>query len=268
MNKILLTICLAAFCGMKLFAQDSVVKPPQNWSHFLHTEGGFLFPFTDMKKSISIRQNLSSYYVDQSSEGSINTFTMGFFASAKYEIFNTKIKTGFSTGIRFISYGSRISGYSSSNSDFFYVRYSMLSSDTKFARIHSIEQIKQIITIPLEIRYVLYHLQSLNLGVSVKLGTEFSALIPTNETTISFQEPNMNVYEDVVLSSIQAKSGNFYSTVYGSIGLHIGKLNSNSVLLELMLPAFYTSSDNFSLVTSKNYIGLKGSILFSLSKTK
>jgi len=248
-----------------LYAQDTLVKQTRSFNGFVHAEGGFLFPNGDMKDGIAIRQNLSSYYVDQSSDGEVNSSNIGFFAGLRYELFSTKLKTGLSSGLRYIVFASEVSGQSSSTADFVYLRYSMLNSDTKFARVKSINEIKNMICIPVEMTFV--PLQFKEFGLFVKAGAEFSAFMIKNETTIDFQQSNMKVYEKEILKSMGATSGDFYSSFYSSLGLKVGKPNKTNLVLEVFLPSFYMSDNNFSLMHVRNYGGLKGSLQFSLNKS-
>ena len=72
---------------------------------------------------------------------------------ARYEYGLPVIKSDISTGLRFVGINSEITGYASANSDFFYLRYSMEETDTKFARVKSLTECNYILSIPLAVSY-------------------------------------------------------------------------------------------------------------------
>jgi hypothetical protein len=264
MKKIALILCLIIIPGVPLHSQVLSEKQPGNWVRFIQVESGFMYPDGTIKESIAIRQNISSYYVNQSSNGYISSSTSGFILGLKWEYFNTRLKTGISTGLRYTGYRSEISGFTSSNADFFYLRYSMLNSDTKFARVKSITETNNFISIPLEIRYIPF--QYKGFGLFVKAGIEFSIFNLKKGTDINFQDTIMEVNQDIILSGMSASPNKLYSVLYGSIGLKVGKEGKPNCQFEVFLPSLFLTKNNFTLTDVGYFDGFKFSILFPIKK--
>ncbi len=263
MKNTALSICLLILSGINLYSQDDSDNRSGNWTQFLHLESGFVYPAGTIKESIAIRQNISSYYVNQTSTGEISSETFGFNLGLRWEYFNLKYKSGISSGLRYTGYKSDITGFSSSNADFFYLRYSTLNSDTKFARVKNINDVSNYLSIPLEIRIV--PLQYKKLGLFAKAGTEFSRFNLKKKTNIIFQDEDMNVHEDMILSYITEPTNKFYSTLYASVGLQIGNENKPNFLFEVFLPSYYLSKNNFALIDEGGFEGFRFSLQFPLN---
>jgi hypothetical protein len=264
MKYLALIFCFTFISLISLYPQDISENPPHNWNSFLYLESGFIYPKGSLRENFPIRQNISSFYVNQTTEGEISSESSGFVVGLIWEYFNTKFKTGVSTGLRYVDYNCEITGYSSSNSDFFYLRYSMKNSDTKFARVKSIVEANNLITIPLEIRYV--PIQSDIIGFFLKAGTEISLLNTRKKTTIDFQEGSMDEYQDEVLNSLGVVDKNFYSTAYASIGIKAGHKNKPNYIFEVFLPSVFLTKDNSTLMTVDYFEGFKFSIQFPVKK--
>ncbi len=205
-----------------------------------------------------MRQNISSYYVDQYSSGYVSSYTEAFFVSARWEQFYNKLKTGISVGLRYTGYKGEITGYSSMNADFFYLRYSMQDSDTKFARVKSIDESNSFVSIPIEIRFVPYHYK--DLGFFAKVGSDFSILSFNQSTKITFQESSMSEYHDEIVSNITKETSSFYSTFYTTVGMQYGKENRPRYVFEVLLPSFFLTTNNFTLTNLDTFSG----IIFSI----
>lgn len=249
-----------------LYPQDMPAAPPPAWSGFLYLESGLISPSGTIRESVAIRQNISAFYVDQVSEGEVNAATSGAMAGLRWEYFLKKFKSGVSAGLRYTGYFSEISGYSASNADFFYLRYSMQGSDTRFARVKSMNETSHFITLPLEIRVV--PIQRWGMGFFVKAGAELSLLNLKHDTHIDFQDDAMNVYGDDILENISSRANEFYSTLYASAGVKFGREDRVNYIIEAFLPSFYLSKDNFSLTEVDYFEGFKLSVQFPVRKAK
>jgi hypothetical protein len=258
-----LTFCLLIISGISLYSQEETANPPGDWSRFIHIEGGFSYPSGTIKESIAIRQNLSSYFVNQSSNGEISSETSEFAYGIRWEFFNNKYKSGVSSGLRYTRFNTDISGYSSSNADFFYLRYSELNSDTKFARVKSLSEVNNFISIPLEIRAV--PVQIKGLGLFAKAGAEFSLFNIKKSTHITFQDDGMNAQENVILDKIGLSTNKFCSTLYASVGLKLGKVNKPNYMFEIFLPSVFLTKNNFSLTNVDYFDGFKFSVQFPVN---
>ncbi|MBN2350756.1 MAG: hypothetical protein JXJ22_18100 [Bacteroidales bacterium] len=266
MRNILLSFFLISLPWLTLHAQDLPENTPGKWVGLLHVEFGAIYPDGKIRESISVRQNISSYYVDQVSNGSISSETYGVVLGLKWEYFNTRLKTGISTGVRYTGFRSEITGYSSDRANFFYLRYSMVNTDTKFARVKNISESNNFISIPLELRFIPFKFQ--NFGLFGKVGIEFSNFNLKKETDINFQEKTMESYQDEILDNIGISSNNFYSTLYGSVGFLLGKENKTNYIFEVFLPSLFLSRNNFALTEVDYYAGFKFSVQFQVKKPK
>jgi len=263
MKHYLLTLYILFAAGMSLNSQDITINPGGEKNWFLHLESGIMYPSGTIKDNIAIRQNISSYYVNQSSDGEISSETAGFNLGLKCEYFLPRFNTGVSAGLRYTGYNSDISGYSASNADFFYLRYSMMSSDTKFARVINITETNNFISIPLEIRVVPIHY--MDFGLFFKAGAEFSRFNIKKKTNINFQDESMEEYEDDILENITLPTNKNYSTLYGSIGVQYGMPNKTNYLFEIFLPSYYLSDNNFALTNVDYFQGFKFSVQIPLN---
>ena len=264
MKNSALLLCFIFIYGLNLYSQDISSKPPENRTWFLHLESGYIYPEGSIRESIAIRQNISSYYVNQDTDGHISSETYGFTLGLRWEYFNPRFKTGISTGLRYTGYRSEISGYSSSISDFFYMRYSMQDGETRFARVRSIDETNNFLSIPLELRLV--PLQYKRAGFFVKAGAEISFLNFEKGTDIDFQEGGMEAHQDIVLNSIGMTTNKVYSTVYGSVGLKLGQENKPNYSFEVFIPSLFLTGDNFTLTDVDHFTGFRISIQFPLKK--
>lgn len=248
----------------KLYSQDISPETPQKWTQFIHFESGIMYPNGSIKENIAIRQNISSYYVSQYSNGLISAASSGFYVGMRWEYFSVKYKSGISTGLRYTGYTSEISGYSSNSADFYYLRYSMEDTDTKFARIKSILETNSFISIPLEIRAVPFKYKKFEL--QAKVGAEISILNMNKSSDIDFSDNDMEIHQDLILNSIGTVTNKFYSTAYASIGLKYGIEDKPNFVFELFLPSVFLSTDNFVLSEVDYFDGFKLSLQFPINK--
>ncbi len=266
MKKLLMLLCLIVTAIPALYAQDGSTLLPDKWVSYLHLESGIMNPSGTIRESIAIRQNISSYYVYQSSNGYISSSTSGFFMGLRWEYFSRKLKAGFSSGLRYTGYTSEISGFTSSNADFFYLRYSMMNADTKFARVKSITELNNFITIPLELRFI--PIQYKEIGLFAKVGVEFSLANLKKGTTINFQDNAMDSNQDLILSGLGITTQKMYSTLYGSIGLKLGKEGKPNYMVEVFLPSMFLTKNNFTLTQVDYFDGVKFSVQFPIKKRR
>jgi len=260
MNKIIFGIILLVFPFTAVRPQSDDNKPSRRQS--LSFEAGFLYPQGTIKESLSIRQNLSYYYVNQHSDGSISSSTSGMLLGARYEYGLPGIRSGISTGLRFIGINTEINGYASANSDFFYLRYSMEENDTKFARVKSLTECNYLLSIPLEIR--VYPLRYKNISLFAMAGLEYSVICFKKAADITFREEIMNPQKDVVLENISGPVNRNFSAFYSSIGVKFGKEDKLNYTIELMLPSFLLTENNFYFIDIDYLEGFRLSVQLPL----
>ncbi len=265
MKKIPLSLFLILFPFFNLPAQENTLNPPGQWKSLLHIESGFMYPDGKIRDNIAVRQNISSYYVDQSSDGAVTAETYGFILGARWEYYNDKLNAGISSGLRFTGFRSEISGYSSQMAKFFYLRYSMSGSDTKFARVKKITESTNFFSIPLEVRLV--PVKYRKFALFAKAGAEISIFTFGKETNIDFQEQTMEARQKEVLDNIGITSESFYSTLYGSAGISLGADNKPEYIFEIFFPSLFLSHDNFALTKTGYFSGFKFSVQFPIKKS-
>jgi hypothetical protein len=262
MKKLTCFVFIVIICITRIYSQETSNGPTSLWKMNINAEGGFQYPKGSVRESIAIRQNISSYFVNQSTNGQITSGTTGTVLGLKYELFNTKYNAGLSTGLRLIRYESEISGYSSSTADFFYLRYSEEGADTKFARIKSLNEINSMITLPVEMRIVLF--KNYLFDLFCRGGLEISIFNIKKEASIKFQDESMKSYETQILNNISEPSRKFCSSMYASAGISMGKENRPNLLFEVF-PAVFLTKSNFTLTEISSYSGFKFSILIPVN---
>jgi hypothetical protein len=266
MQKNLILFFFVSIAFQTVFAQENSDQTSSKIKKFINIEAGFIYPEGGIKESVSIRQNISDYYVNQYSNGSIFSQTDGFVFGIKYEYFFPKFKSGISSGLRFTSFNTDISGYTSSSSNFFYLRYSMQDSDTKFARVKSLTEFNYLLSVPLEVRVIPFHYK--NLSFYATAGIEYSIASLNKGTDIKFQIDAMNEYKDEILSGVSGPTNKNYSTFYSSIGIKLGQEGKPNYMFEVLLPSVFLTSNNFALVNVNFYGGFKLAIQFPVNKNK
>lgn len=80
-------------------AQEPTDQPSKKWINLIHCESGFTFPNGSISEGLAVRQNISSYYAEQSSQGQVSASTTGFHAGFRYEVFQTSKRLGISAGL-------------------------------------------------------------------------------------------------------------------------------------------------------------------------
>jgi hypothetical protein len=262
MKKLTCFVFIVIICITNIYSQATNDEPTALWKMNFTAEAGYQYPKGSVRESIAIRQNISSYFVNQSTNGQISSGTTGAVLGLKYELFNTRFNSGLSTGLRLIRYESEISGYSSSTADFFYLRYSEEGADTKFARIKSLNEINSMITIPVELKFVLFQNYLFDLFCSG--GVEASIFNIKKDASIKFQDESMKSYETQILNNISEPSRKFCSTLYASAGISIGKENRPNLLFEVF-PAVFLTKNNFTFTEINSYSGFKFSMMIPIN---
>jgi hypothetical protein len=233
------------------------------WKHKIGVETSFMFPAGDIIENIPIRQNVNSFYTHQSSSGQVSSYSNTAFYGAKYEIFNDKFRIGISSGIRYYNHKTEISGYSSYNSDFFYLRYTMEGNETKFARIKNIYENKDFVSIPLEIKYIFF--QPNQLGFFASVGTDFSLFKTVDKVNIDFFDDKMNEFEQEVIKTILRQTNDFKSTLYVSFGIRYAEKDKIGFALEFIGPYAFITNDNFTLIDFYSSSGVRFSVEIPLN---
>jgi len=267
MKKSIFVVILLAFHFTTVLSQAADNNDKSFRKQSVCFEAGFIYPQGTIKESLSIRQNLSYYYVNQQSDGFISSSISGMLLGARYEYYLPKIWSGISTGVRFIGINTEINGYASGNSDFFYLRYSMQETDTKFARVKSLTENNYLLSVPLEIR--VFPLRYRKISFFAMAGVEYSVICFKKAADISFREEGMNVNKDVILGRISSPVNRNFSTFYSSVGMKLGKEeNKVNFIIEVMLPSLLLSKNNFYFIDVDYIEGFRLSVQLPLNNNK
>lgn len=255
MKSTLITILLAALTCLSATAQFNVDPTPGNPQKFIYLEGGMIYPEGEIKEGVSIRQNISYYYVNQYSDGYVSSETSGLVFGVRYGYYFPRFKSGISAGVRFTGLDTEISGYTSDISDFFYLRYSMQDSDTKFARVKSMSESNYFLSVPLEAYIV--PITYRNLSVYAKAGFEYSIVNLKSGSDIMFRDAEMDPYREEILGSISGAVNSRFSTLYGAVGMKLGREDMPNLLFEVFLPSLILTKDNFALIDVDYFEGFR-----------
>lgn len=264
MKKHFLTGLALMLIYMAAVAQDANETTMSAWGRYLHVESGFVFPSGKVKDNIAIRQNVSSYFAEQSSEGRVFSHTSGFQLSARYELFHYNYRAGLSAGLRYQVFDTDITGYATRGSDFFYLRYSTQGADTRFARVKNITERNQFLTIPVELQIVPIQIQQV--GLFGKLGVELGVAKLGHSSALEFHNSEMKQFESSILADFGTAKSKLFSSAYASLGMRIGKPGSTQFSAEFLLPSLILSEDSFQLSEMESYSGFKVSVQIPLFK--
>jgi hypothetical protein len=259
---ILLKIFLTSISAGIIFPQNQDNQSPGERRNFIHIEAGYIYPEGTIKESVAIRQNISYFTPDQYSGGSVSSTISGLALGMKYECYFPKLKSGLLTGLRFTGINTEISGYTSRSSDFFFLRYSMQDSDTKFARVKTLSEENYLLSIPLEIRFTAFRHKIQNLSVFAMAGLEYSIISLKRGADIRFQDDVMDAHKNEILQRISTPVNKNYSTFYSSVGIKIGQAGRPNYTMEVLLPSLFLTENNFYLVDAEHFGGFKLSIQF------
>lgn len=239
----------------------SYAEKPKNLS--LRLEFGSNEVNNSLNETWNIRQDVGSYYDSGSSSNSVSTNMNVTHFGIKPEISFFDNKLALSSGLRFSKVASDLSMlYNYNNSkNFFYLRYNTNGLNTEFARVSAINQSSNYLGIPLDIKLTPFSL--FKFGFYVKTGIEIGYKVGS-KTTIDFVNDDMNQYKDAILESVGVKVNNAYSTWSTAIGVSYGSYNKLRYNLEFLLPSFFLTQNNSSLVNSDMFTGFQCSIQFPI----
>lgn len=268
MKKISFLIIILSFSMVTGMSQENTDQTKQTrWKNFIHLEAGYIFPEGKINENLAIRQNVNYYNTGQSSsDGHVFSEISGLTLGLRYEFFFQRIKTGVSTGLRYTGLNAEITGHSSVRSDFFYLRYSMDGSGTRFARVKSLTENRCLLSIPLEVRPVIFKYP--NMSFFVKAGIEYSIVNLGKKTAITFHNPEMDIHEKAIVRGITRPVNRNYSLFYSSVGMSLGKETKTNFMFEVFLPSLFLTRDNFSMIDTDYIEGFKLSAVFPVNRDK
>lgn len=248
MKKLLLIVC---FCigASALFSQD-LKKLSLNFY------GGSKILSPSLNEDWPIRQDVSyGYYSDEfNAQVNLNGDIAYFGVSPEYLI---NKHWSISSGLRFSKYFSSIIKDDYDRGGFFFLKVSQEDERTDFARIKAIKENSNYIGIPWEVKYTPFVFRYFDLHT--KLTVELAYRLNTH-TDIEFKDEAMKAYQRDVLREIGIKTNPWFSTASLSLGARL-KLSKQAYLsCDWVVPAFYMTKNNSSLVHVDNLGGFQLSI--------
>ena len=241
MRIILIISLFFCFQSVFLFAQENRLK-------HVGVETGMTFMEGEMLQVDNIRAEISSYSSDYGTNNIAN-FSYKSFAGVKYEILSLNDRFGLLVGLRYSHIINTVSKeeHWNSNTNYFYWLHSQDGINTEYFRVKKINKASDYISVPVEVRYFPTK-RPYFVRIYLKLGAEVSYLLQTKKD-VDFYDNSMNSHESDLLSNFEDQAS-FNSSIYGGVGIRIGKETKPSLSIELCpLSLFLTTNSSKSVDT-------------------
>ncbi len=262
---LLIVLLLFAGVGNMLAESDEDLKASSPWQSYFMVEVNNYLPNGSMNSHIAVRQNVDAYDSGYDSNGSVWSDAYGLAGGLQWMVYNENLRIGISSGLRYTNYMTEIYGSVSASADYFYLRYSEANQETKFARVKSISETKEYLSIPLEISYKVFEYQRISLWT--RLGGEFGLICLDHKTDISFMESGMDVFKTEVLPSFGVADEKALSSIYWTIGGSYRLKNGVFFRVDGIALSKYVNTDApFFLVESDYFSGVMLSMQIPLRK--
>lgn len=206
-----------------------------------------------------IRQDVSYY---ESYGGSyVHTEENSFYVGIKPEFIFQNGAYSIATGVRYRSMEVNLwkNGY---NSNYFYLRYGNNSVNTKYARVNNVTESYDFIGIPLELKWA--PLRFSGFSIYLKAGCDVYFKI-NSKIEVDFVNESMKREQKDILDYIGIDTNDFYSRIYGGLGISYTALNRMGVSLDVLLPVNLTNN-NFTLIAPDAYSSIQLSFQVPLTK--
>jgi len=212
---------------------------------FLGIEAGMTMISCEMSDMDYVRAEMPSYPMDYSSN-SITSLMYNSFVGIKTEIFLSNDKFGFAGGVRYTRTNASIgkNKYWANSTNFFYLLHRQDGINTEYLKVKEIRQASDCIGIPLEIRFFPYKPRLFRLYF--KLGAEINFRLQT-KTDVVFYDNSMEPFQKDV-TEIVGQPESFSSSIYGAVGLRIGRNSKPSGSIEICVPAVFLTSETSAMV--------------------
>jgi hypothetical protein len=261
----LVVVLLFLWIGNLVAENENNMSAASPWQSWIILEFNNCYPNGTITSNIAVRQKVNAYDTGYDSNGFVSSDAYGFAGGLQWMFYNTHLKIGVSTGLRYTHYMTEIYGSVSTYSDYFYLRYSESGQETKFARVKTISERKEYLSIPLEISYRVYEYQ--RIGLWTRVGGEFGLFGLSHKSDISFMESVMEDHETAVLSSIRHPDEKALSNIYWTIGGSYRLKNNISFRMDGIVLSKYLNTDApFVLVESDYFTGFMMSMQIPISK--
>lgn len=197
------------------------------------------------------RQTKSRYSAQESYSGSENVIGEGeaHYAGLKSELSMGDNRLTLASGLRYTHINERISPSRDSQ---LYL-YQPSEQGVELFRIYGMSESLGYLSIPLEADILLWgHLS--NWQTYVKGGIQAGIKVH-GHTGLDFVSKEMEKYEDEILAAAGKAPSNFFSNVYGSVGLRLILNNGIRLSIEGIFPPVFLTKNNFSLLTPQSFGG-------------
>ncbi|MCX7986107.1 MAG: hypothetical protein N2662_04130 [Bacteroidales bacterium] len=258
-KRILSLMTFLLLSGLFVEAQDVA----NLWKNNFILESEMIYPRVTLYDDIAIRQNPMSDSWSSHDDGSVSLSSMGAMLGTRWKFSNTTSNFSFSFGVRFRVFFNEITGKSTRNADYYYLRYYSNNDVTKFARTKLIDEGLWLLSIPVEMHYVFWKHEFFD--VFTTLGFE-GGYIMNRYLDITFRDQSMDIYKNEVTLLLKHPTNSLFGSAYGTMGIQIG--NSRNIVFELCPVGLFFSSKYFYLSTSSQYSSVRFSIHLPISKTQ
>ncbi|MGC3977337.1 MAG: outer membrane beta-barrel protein [Paludibacteraceae bacterium] len=214
----------------------------------------------------SIHSNYSSdyEYENNSSQGSVSTSSSVFYLTVKPE-YRFSDKFSVASGLRFTKFGSNFNGNGASGKYFFLRMKNTDDTRTDYYRIKSINEQNSYLGIPLEAKYMLFSWGDFRFYG--KVGYEFGYLLH-KKLNITFQQQEMQQYEQDIFNNIGLKPNNFYSSIGGAFGVNYQTKNNWHLNVDLFMGSGLLTHNNTTLINLKSMSGVQFSVMMPIKIAK
>jgi len=228
-------------------------------------EVGSGFVTGDLNKNWNVRQYMGNYDYDYSYGSSISSDMSISFIGIRPEISFLQNKIAVSSGLRYTRINSSLSNGSTSDGAFFYLRGNGNTTNIDYYKVRKINEDNDYIGIPLDIKFLPFLNEYFDLYF--KLGAEINFRFNTS-TDIDFLNPDMEQFQQELIANVKFTPNHFYSSLYGAIGIRLGKKDRVKYNLELILPTYILTANNSSLLTPRYYTGFNFTVQLPGKKSK
>lgn len=227
---------------------------------------GFEFGSNSANASLSnnwpVRQDVGAYYYNDAYNHSQSAYINNVitYVGVKTEYLFAADKLSLSSGLRFSNIYNDIS--KATEDSYFYLRYNSSGTTTEYARVFAITESNNYLGIPLELRII--PLNYKNVSLYCKLGAEFNVKLSSN-IDLNFKDASMESSEADILNEMNVSVNNYYSTLNSAIGLRIRSHSLVNYNIEVLLPSFFITENNASLVSMDAFSGIQFSMCVPVS---
>lgn len=248
----------ASFVLLLLIANSSIhAKNPSKFSVRIELGGNEVN--SSLNEKWNIRQDVGSYNYNSESVGSTTVSTDMYVAhfGIKPEISLFDNKIGISSGLRFsnVSSGMSINTSNSDQKKFFYLRYNTDGLNTEFTRVRGITQSTNYLSIPIDVKLI--PITIFKIDLYLKTGIELGFKVGST-TDFDFVKEEMSDNQSSIIESVGLEVNGIYSTWSSAVGIGFG--NNIKYNLELLLPSYFLTKNNSTLVNNNVYTGFQFSI--------